>query len=1846
MKKLISLLLLLVPAISSAAVHVGQGDKARFASVTTASATITGAGIVFQDLTLMASTSTFASSSTVKDWTNTVSVKDYGAKGDGTTDDYASFAAAIATGKNVYIPATTNGYKLTQTPNVTTNYQKIFGAGWGSRIFQTGTNANSTVFNVSSATGVVISDMWVLPSSTTNNQVYGYGVFAQNCSNLRVTGLMISGHAQGGIGFYMTNDSQMTNNWAVNSATKTGVDFFILYGGNRNLISGNHSINGGTGIGIQTILGGGTANDNIISDNHITSATVYGIILYRANDPPETYALYRNQVVNNTVDYVSGNYDFPGSGFVGGTGIYNQAAEHTLISGNQIYNTSSFTTVDQLAPGGIGSTNSGGVTISNNIVRKTGSWPCVTVRDPSYIGIQGGVANVMGNDLAECRDGVEINQRGYVTVKDNTISTTTVRGVLVNQYSTYQRDINIDNNKFWNIGQTVISAQNTNGLSITNNKAQQWGAGGYYLTSVTGSSNVVVDLNQGVNPKSGAYGLSFPLGNIGLAVRSNYIQGAEYAMVLNSPVMQFGNKLVGSVSGDCIGTYCTDYYALYGTGGTGGGMTPGASYYVMIDSTSQQPGGFWVQSGTVTTLGIGASGSINQESGKFVMRDTAKIHIGENSINPALPNVNYQTCIGKDACSGANSSLLAIGLGAGSGVTGGDGIFIGNGAGGPAANNSSATDLIAIGNGGIFGAMTPGAAGKAVAIGTESQAKLTTGFQNTSVGWNSLKNVTTGLENTSIGHRAGENIWSGQHNTAVGMCANGCNNPDTDFANGGASDSVFVGFAAGGCENPPCDFAFINGDKSQFIGANTGRTSTGTTPSPSNITALGYGVRVPKNDTAMIGQYGNAGDNFTQDVMVSSLTTHYGVRFGDGSFLTSASALITSSMTLTDLTVTSSTTLANVTASSMSITQLIVTTTATLQNVIVPTLTNNSCVGTNASGLFITGTCGSGGGGASVLETMVNGVRISSPTPTIAFTNAFLGSIAGSATTQIGINPSSVAVLTNGLIPNNLIDSGSVTKQGVVSLQSLGGYVTSAVLPSSVSYTTRNETITGIKTFTASSTTFLSTGQLVANMKSTVANGANTGGAHVVLTQDSGTALGNGDRLGGFIYQGLTTTPGTVVNGAAINAYALGTYTTASYPTRMVFEVAAPAETTRRQVLNITSTGVGLSTGVPQDMLDVYGDARVSGRVLISSNTVMPGTTNYQDGTLAVTRIIWPNGTIQVSSPSLVTGGGGGGYNVEPATVTFNLAQGATIQTLVVNATTTFNGPVQFNNGTNDWPQFIPASNGKTYNMTGSTAAVIAGQIPVFVSTNGAFVTTPMPTGGSGLASIAASGQSAITSSATLEGSTNVTLTQVGNTIRIASTGGSGSGVTVYPATATALFPYGARMSTFTVVNTNGLFFSSNTVLEASKSWGVYLSSNVYINGVRMAFPSSGTIGGYLRYVSSNTLQWDAATATGGGGSGSSTLGVDVGGVRISSPTSTLILSSAFTGSLGGASTAQIGINPSSVAVLSGGFVPNNLLDSGSVTKQGYITLAGLGGIAGNQTITLSGDATGSGATAITVSHSANQPNIVTLSASSVTVAGASGLVVPGPVRMGAAGSVVRISSNTIIGGATSYADGRIVSSNLFTGTLAATTVNATTLNGQVGQASQGSIVSFTASSITVYGPFWAKGTSQHTGTSQFDGRVTIATSTILTGATFYQNGPILLGVPGTYVAVASNTYLNGRVWAQSLTPGTSTFAAIASSGTITPNAGLANTFVIPLLSNITINGPSNPIDGQKALFRLAQDGAARTVTWATGAGNFGFGADIASVTLSSGGSKTDYVGAVYNATANRWHIISAVLGY
>jgi hypothetical protein len=110
----------------------------------------------------------------------TISVKDFGATGDGFTDDTAAIQAAInqayGTKAAVYIPAGT--YLVTSTINIT-NPCAIYGDGAGSIITQ---SSNLTVFNIQTYAGNSIFEKFVITSPTQASAGTCISVNASSCT--------------------------------------------------------------------------------------------------------------------------------------------------------------------------------------------------------------------------------------------------------------------------------------------------------------------------------------------------------------------------------------------------------------------------------------------------------------------------------------------------------------------------------------------------------------------------------------------------------------------------------------------------------------------------------------------------------------------------------------------------------------------------------------------------------------------------------------------------------------------------------------------------------------------------------------------------------------------------------------------------------------------------------------------------------------------------------------------------------------------------------------------------------------------------------------------------------------------------------------------------------------------------------------------------------------------------------------------------------------------------------------------------------------------------------------------------------------------------------------------------------------------------------------------------------------------------------------------------------------------------------------------------------------------------------------------------------------------------------
>jgi hypothetical protein len=284
--------------------------------------------------------------------------------------------------------------------------------------------------------------------------------------------------------------------------------------------------------------------------------------------------------------------------------------------------------------------------------------------------------------------------------------------------------------------------------------------------------------------------------------------------------------------------------------------------------------------------------------------------------------------------------------------------------------------------------------------------------------------------------------------------------------------------------------------------------------------------------------------------------------------------------------------------------------------------------------------------------------------------------------------------------------------------------------------------------------------------------------------------------------------------------------------------------------------------------------------------------------------------------------------------------------------------------------------------------------------------------------------------------------------------------------------------------------------------------------------------------------------------------------------------------------------------------------------------------------------------------------------------------------------------------GQTTYTDGQLLIGNTSGGTLAKATLTAGTGVSVTNGAGSITIANTGVTSVTGTAPVVSSGgstpaISMPAATTSVDGYLTSTdwntfnnkTSNTGTVTSVAATVPSFLSVSGSPVTTSgtlaisySGTALpvaNGGTGATTLTGlvvgnGTSAFTTTtAPSGTIvgtTDTQTLTNKRIDPRVvaasgtsGNLTIAGdttdvykaegltgaitflqPSGtPVDGQKLMIRLEDNGTARAITWTTSAGAFRAVGITLPVTTTA--TKITYVGCVYNATDSFWDAVATV---
>lgn len=447
-----------------------------------------------------------------------VSVKDFGATGDGTTDDTAAMQAAINTGKTVYVPAVANYYKITSALTLNSN-QRIFGDGVGSQIRQVTSLAN--VLAATSKSGVIVDNLHIYCVGTFSNYNTGSGVILQSCSQSIVRECLISNHRGAGVNVYSSDECLVEGNTFINSPvvnadpdTQAFADIAVVFSSSRNIVQNNICVSGqGTGVLVQTVVNGNACDGNIVSDNIVRNAKVYGISLYRnaqvIGDVP-LQSVSNCVVSGNTIENISGAIiNATTSTYTYGAGIYVQGAEKAVVSGNTIRQTHSGAVafVQTLSPGAIGLTNQTVASITGNVIDQAGMFG-IDIGDSNVFGATIGAASITGNVITNCQlAGISVRFRGRIGISNNTVDTTGLTssgsGIRINSgASTAYPDISITSNLIRNstTGATAnIEVNYVNGLTVSGNVCDTSTVHGI---TAANSSNMTVSCNTVKNHTS------------------------------------------------------------------------------------------------------------------------------------------------------------------------------------------------------------------------------------------------------------------------------------------------------------------------------------------------------------------------------------------------------------------------------------------------------------------------------------------------------------------------------------------------------------------------------------------------------------------------------------------------------------------------------------------------------------------------------------------------------------------------------------------------------------------------------------------------------------------------------------------------------------------------------------------------------------------------------------------------------------------------------------------------------------------------------------------------------------------------------------------------------------------------------------------------------------------------------------------------------------------------------------------------------------------------------------------------------------------------------------------------
>jgi hypothetical protein len=539
-----------------------------------------------------------------------------------------------------------------------------------------------------------------------------------------------------------------------------------------------------------------------------------------------------------------------------------------------------------------------------------------------------------------------------------------------------------------------------------------------------------------------------------------------------------------------------------------------------------------------------------------------------------------------------------------------------------------------------------------------------------------------------------------------------------------------------------------------------------------------------------------------------------------------------------------------------------ITSSATIRNLSVANLPSGECVQTAAGGRLTTtgAVCGGGGGGATpFLAVFDEGIKVSSPTQLMNF-----------------VGPNVTATLTGGATALITITDGSP-------------------LPLAGGATNYIQNISSLQAGATAYPDFLYVGS-----SSTIGNtslsqtGLEVRGLGSAITADEFIRLVSNGSIGSFaeipFYVG-----GSKRSGLRFSNSTDGFNPAVAAGMQYIDANGVPSVIVR----TASNYGISLLSSSTLRFYDVrnhssYTELASSPTITHQSSYFLMNSTNIVsvDGTVPVIKVLGPDSNGKMSmvlaADNNTGGSGSGGYNVEPATVTFNLAKGLSVSTISATAfnssltsvTVTGSGGLNSKFGVQSstgvfsstmtaqsivltgagWPTLDAGdTNIGPFKIAGTTSTITVGHMLVASSTNGVFVDGGVPGTGGGSSTPGGSNRSIqYNSTGTLAGSgfwnmydTSTTLTTSNMTGRSILFDYATSTMTVTSMTATNLSAGSLSMTASTVTSSGVYWDLSRSTMTLSKlaistpsySGNSTLFVNGQISGQIIQVGGSGMIG-------------------------------------------------------------------------------------------------------------------------------------------------------------------------------------------------------------------------------------------------------------------------------------------------------------------------------------------------------------------------------------------------------------------